>query len=152
MAHTDAEVRQELLDALVSAVDDIASALAALGEAYEELDERAAERLEESLFRPLQLAYGRAKRTHAEFAKRRGLQGHAFEPRSSGRPSRGAKGHVEQAVEAMRAADQAIAELQDSMLPVEYGDPELRAGLSDVRERIGGLPAQAREILRTLGR
>jgi hypothetical protein len=130
----------------------MASALAALGEAYEELDEYAAERLEESLFRPLQVAYGRANRTHAEFAKRRGFPGHAFQPQPCGLPSRGAKGHVEQAVEAVRAADQAIAELQDSMLPVEYGDPELRAGPSDVHERIGGLPAQAREILRTLGR
>ena len=45
-----------------------------------------------------------------------------------------------------------LATLQDSMLPVEVGDPELRAGLSAVRESIGPLPGRARELLRTLGR
>jgi hypothetical protein len=38
------------------------------------------------------------------------------------------------------------------MLPVEVGDPQLRAGLAAVRELIGGLRAQARELVRTLGR
>jgi hypothetical protein len=55
-------------------------------------------------------------------------------------------------VEAVGKADRAIATLQDSMLPIEVGDAELRAGLQDVRRLIAGLPEQAREILRTLGR
>ena len=37
-------------------------------------------------------------------------------------------------------------------LPVEVGDAELRAGLADVREQIGGLAGRARELIRTLGR
>ena len=38
------------------------------------------------------------------------------------------------------------------MLPVEVGDAELRAGLMDVRELLGGLRERARELVRTLGR
>jgi hypothetical protein len=38
------------------------------------------------------------------------------------------------------------------MLPVEVGDPELRAGLADVRELVGNLRSRARELVRTLGR
>jgi hypothetical protein len=49
-------------------------------------------------------------------------------------------------------ADQMIAELQDSMLPIEVGDPELRAGLSQTREALGAVPVRARELVRTLGR
>ncbi len=55
-----------------------------LGSAYEQLDDQQADRLEEQLFRPVQRAYGRAKRTHAQF-----------------------------------------------------GDPDLRAGLTEVRQLIG---------------
>jgi hypothetical protein len=45
-----------------------------------------------------------------------------------------------------------IAELQDSMRPVEVGDAELRAGLADVRARLADLPERGRQLLRTLGR
>jgi hypothetical protein len=45
-----------------------------------------------------------------------------------------------------------IAELQDSMLPIESGDPELRQGLAEVRELLAELPLGARDFLRTLGR
>ena len=38
MAYTDAQARQQLLDALASAADEIGVALANLGEAYEQLD------------------------------------------------------------------------------------------------------------------
>ncbi len=38
------------------------------------------------------------------------------------------------------------------MLPVEVGDPELRAGLAEVRELVGHLRRDARELVRTLGR
>ena len=50
------------------AIDDLARALAALGVAYEQLDEHHADELEEMLFGPVQSAYGRARRTHTEFA------------------------------------------------------------------------------------
>ena len=56
------------------------------------------------------------------------------------------------AVEAVAVADRTVADLQDSMLPVEAGDEELRAGLKAVREPLGGLPGSARDFLRALGR
>ena len=45
-------------------------------------------------------------------------------------------------------------DLQDSMLPVEYGDPELRAGLAEVRELVGEVHARRALLFksRTLGR
>src|SRR5919108_2114460 len=86
MAYGTHEARQELLGAIARAIDEIAVALAALGAAYEQLDERTAARLEEQLFRPVQAAYGRLKRTHASFAERHGLPRRAFEPATAGLP------------------------------------------------------------------
>ena len=63
MAYTSAEARQDLLDAFAEAIEHIGVALADLGAAYELLDERNADRLEEELFGPVQRAYGRAKST-----------------------------------------------------------------------------------------
>jgi hypothetical protein len=152
MAYTDAQARQQILDVLAGAADEIGFALASLGEAYEQLDEHSAERLEEQLFRPVQAAYGRAKRTHAEFAGRCGLSTHVFEARSAGAPSSGAKGFLDSAVEAAARADASLATLQDSMLPVDVGDPQLRAGIAEVRGLLDGLRGRARELVRTLGR
>jgi hypothetical protein len=152
MAYTTVEGRQELLDALAGAIDQIGLALASLGAAYEQLDEPTADRLEEELFGPVQVAYGRAKRTHAEFAGRHGLTSPTFEAPSPGLPSTGSKGFIEAAVNAAGAADGALAALQDSMLPVEVGDAEVRAGLMEVRELLGGVRERARELVRTLGR
>jgi hypothetical protein len=73
MAYDSTQARVELLDEVGDATDDLAEALAALGEAFEALDEYNADRLEEQLFRPVQMAYGRARRTHSEFAGRHGL-------------------------------------------------------------------------------
>ena len=56
MTYTNAQARQRLLDAVAKAIDEIAFALAALGEAYEQLDEQSAERLEQELFKPVQAA------------------------------------------------------------------------------------------------
>jgi hypothetical protein len=152
VAYITAEARQQLLHILGEAIDRLSFALAALGAAYEQLDKYTAERLEEELFRPVQLAYGRSKRSHAGFAERHGLQGRTFEPASAGLPSIGVKGFLDSAVEAVGDADSALAELQDSMMPVEVGDAELRAGLAEVRELVGGLRGRARELVRTLGR
>src|SRR5262245_10646875 len=80
MAYTTADARQRLLDGLAEVIDEIAFALASLGEAYEQLDEQKAELLEQELFRPVQMAYGRAKRTHAEFAHRAGAPVRASRP------------------------------------------------------------------------
>ena len=152
MSYTAAEARQELLDAVAQAIDEVAVALAALGGAYELLDETTGDTLEEQLFRPTQLAYGRAKRTHAAFAERHGLPGRTFAPASSGLPSQGVKGFLDAAGDAAEQADGVLATLQDSMMPVEVGDVELRAGLSEVRTLLGQLPGRARQLVRTLGR
>jgi hypothetical protein len=152
MAYTTAEARQELLDTVARAANELGLASACLAEAYEQLDDYNADRLEADCFRPVQLAYGRAKRTHAEFAGRHGLQGRTFERASAGVAATGARGMVESAVEAAGEADRSLAALQDSMLPVEAGDEELRSGLAAIRDAVGGLPDRARELIRTLGR
>jgi hypothetical protein len=152
MAYTIAEARQELLDTVAQAVDDLAFASACLAEAYEQLDEYNGAKLEAGCFRPVQVAYGRAKRTHTGFAGRHGLQVAAFEPQPTGLASQGAAGFIARAVEAVGLADRTLAGLQDSMLPVEAGDEELRAGLKAAREPLGGVPGKARELLRGLGR
>ena len=152
MAYTSTEGRQELLDAFAEAIEHIGFALAALGAAYEQLDEQNADRLEEELFGPVQLAYGRAKSTHAQFAARHGMTGGTFATPSEGLPSTGAKGFIDNAVGSVAQADAALSALQDSSLPTEVGDQELRAALTDVRERLGGVRQRARELERTLGR
>ena len=148
-----AEGRQQLLDDFARAIDSLGVALAALGAAYDVLDEQTADRLEEQLFRPVQSASGRARRIHAAFAARYGLPAMTFPPGSAGPVSQGARALVDRAVDAVAEADEALAELQDSMLPVEVGDPELRAGLSEIRELVGDVARAARaSSLRTLGR
>jgi hypothetical protein len=59
---------------------------------------------------------------------------------------------VDHAIEAVSAADTAIAGLQDSQLPVEVGDAEVRAGLTDVRQLLDGAPERGREFVRMFGR
>ena len=152
MAYTSAEARQDLLDAFAEAIEHIGVALADLGAAYELLDERNADRLEEELFGPVQRAYGRAKSTYAQFANRHGMMAPSFETPASGRPSIGAKGLIDSAVDAAARADGALSELQDSSLPTEVGDADLRAALTNVRELLTGVRQRARELERTLGR
>jgi hypothetical protein len=152
MAYVTAEAQQQLLDALAAATDDIGLALGAIGDAYEQLDDTSAERLEDVLFGPVQSAYGRAKRTHAEFTDRHNFPRRAFASPSPGAPSRGVKHFLEQAASAVDRADGALAGLQDSMLPVEVGDPQLRAGIADVRRQLAAVAGQARQFMRTLGR
>ena len=142
----------QLLGNLAEAVDQLGVGLACLAEAYEALDENSAETLEERLFRPVQGAYSRARRTHAEFSARHRLPESKFLPRSPGQHSADPKVYIERAIEAAERADHEIAELQDSMLPVEVGDTELRAGLSSTRELIAHVPAHGRMLLRTVGR
>ena len=152
VAYSTAEARQELLDDVAAATDDLGVALAALGEAYEHLDDTSGDRLEEALFRPVQVAYGRAKRTHAEFAQRVGIPGRTFVQPTPGHPSQGVKGFIDTAVSATTRADDRLGELQDSLRPVDIGDAELRAGLSEVRRLIDGVPARARDLTRVIGR
>jgi len=152
MAYSTAEARQDLLDAVADAIEDLARALAALGAAYELLDEHKADQLEEALFGPVQVAYGRAQRTHSDFAGRYGLPGRSFEQPQAGAPSTGLKGYVDDAVAAVTSADATLVTLQDSMMPIEVGDAELRAGLANVRELVAEVPQRARALARTIGR
>jgi len=151
VSYTTAEGRQQLLDDLAEAIDQLSVAIAALGEAYEQLDEQTGDALEAQLFRPLQLAYGRAQRGHAAFAQRAGLAGRTFAPAAAPPAARTAE-LIEQTVERILDADEIVSELQDSLLPVEVGDPEIRAELSGLREALDPLPRRARELTRTLGR
>lgn len=152
MAITRQEAQEQILAELASATDRVALAVACLGEAYEQLSDDEGNRLEADLFRPAQKAYGRGKSTHDGFAQRVGMPALNLEPPSAGRPSQGAKAFVERAVEAAHDADQMIAELQDSMLPIESGDPELRAGLAEARESLERVPIAAKPFLGALGR
>jgi hypothetical protein len=152
VAFTTAEGRQELLDTLAQAANELGFASACLAEAYEQLDEQSGDRLEVACFRPVQLAYGRAKRAHTEFAGRHGIQAAAFGDQPTGLASQGAAAFIARAVESVGVADRTLADLQDSMLPIEAGDEELRAGLKAVREPLGEVPLRAREFLRGLGR
>jgi hypothetical protein len=152
MAISTAESRAQILDELAAAIDHLATAAASLGEAYEELDEATAERMEDELYRSVQKAFGRAKRTHSQFAERVGLSAAAWQPPAESASAHGAKALIERAVAAAGEADRILAELQDSMLPIEAGDAELRAGLSEVRDLVATLPERARALLRSLGR
>ena len=152
MPYTTTDARQGLLDTVASAIERLGLALAALGEAYEQLDEPTGERLERELFGPVQRAYGRAQRTYTSFAGRYELTGRAFAPAPAAAPSTGAHGLIDSATQAVSDADAIIAELQDSLAPVEVGDPELRDGLREVRELLAPLGLSSRQLVRTLGR
>jgi hypothetical protein len=89
---------------------------------------------------------------HAEFAARQGLPEHVFEEARPYVREHDPKGTIDSAVAAVERADSGLSTLQDSMLPVEVGDPPLRAGLEQVRVQLGGIRARAREIERLLGR
>ncbi|MDQ6606456.1 MAG: hypothetical protein M3Z06_07920 [Actinomycetota bacterium] len=151
MTYTAADARRQLLDEFAVGADDLGLALVALGEAYERLDEHTADRLELQLFRPVQAAYGRAKRSHAEFSARHDLAPREFPTPSLAAPAE-PREEIGRALDALHRADETLSTLQDSLLPVEVGDREVRAGISEVRALIAPLSLQARELLRTLGR
>jgi hypothetical protein len=120
-AYTIVEGREQLLGALAEAIDEIGLALASLSAAYEQLDIATADTLEEELFGPAQRAYGRAKRTHVEFAERHGM-GRARLRAAVGRGSLDrVKGFIDHAVAAVRAAGGTRATLQDSPMLLEVG-------------------------------
>ena len=152
MAYTNAQARQQLLDTLAAATEQIGIGLANLGEAYEQLDIAAADRLEETLFRPLQAAYGQAQRAHAEFAARHGLPASALTAPEVQVREHDANGIILRAAAAVAGADAQLATLQDSLLPVDVGDPPLRAALEQVRVLLGDFGSRTRELTRTLGR
>ena len=152
MAISTREAREEILAQLGAAIERIAFAGACLSEAYEQLSVMAADRMEADLYSPLQRAYGRAKRTRSQFAERTSTEAPALVEQAAGRSSQGAKAFIERAAGAATQADGLIADLQDTGMAIESGDAELRAGLAEIRDLLGPVPAAARNFLRTLGR
>jgi hypothetical protein len=152
VAITTVAAREQILDEIAGATVQIGFAVGCLGAAYEVLDEATADRLETELFRPAQRALARAKRASSSFAGRYGLTAPSREAPSPGLASQGVRVFVERAITAATEASRRIAELQDSMLPIEAGDAELRAALAETRELVDGLPSPARAFLNTLGR
>jgi hypothetical protein len=153
MPITTEEGRGEILADLSDAIERLALSAQRFGDAYEVIPAAmAGERLEANLYMPAQKAYGRCLRAYRAFAERYGFTPQTFAPATQGAPSHGAHGLIDQGVAAAADADAVLAELQDSGRPIEFGDPELRAALVDVRGSLGQIPGAARDLLRTLGR
>ncbi len=152
MAYSTAEARVEMLDDIAVSADELAGALAALSEAYEALDEDGADELERAVFAPVQAAYGRLRRAHTEFARRYSLPQRQFAAGRAGTHSGDPRVYIERALDAAQDAELRLAELQDSMAPVEVGDPELRAGLAETRTLLADVPARGDRLLRGFGR
>jgi HPt (histidine-containing phosphotransfer) domain-containing protein len=152
MSYTTSEGRERIAQDLSQAAAQIELVLAYLGEAYEQLDTIVADRLEEELFSPAQGAYARLSRTRSEFVARYDLVERRGDHPPAAAPRTGARTLIEAAADAIEQADHWIAELQDTMLPVEVGDQQLRAGLAATRSALTPLPARARELVRTVGR
>src|SRR5947209_6397132 len=110
VSYSTHEGRERLLADIAEAADHLALSVAALGEAYEELDEQTADHLEEELFRPAQAAYGRLRRIHAEFAERYRLPARTFDRSSGGMHAGHPRVYVERAVEGIERADEVISE------------------------------------------
>ena len=151
MSYTNDSGRRQIISDCVAGANYMGDALAALGEVYELLDDQTAERMEESVFKPTQAAYGQLKRTLTEFATRFGLPQPTF-PASIVPAPTDPHTTLDRVADLVASADEAVSELQDTLLPVEVGDAELRAGLSRTRTLIGRVPASAEELIRTLGR
>jgi len=152
MPYTTADARQGMLDTVAGATERLGVALAALGEAYEQLDEQTGERLERELFGPVRLAYGRSQRLHAGFAERHALPTRQFPAAPAAAPSSGARALIESGSRDVADVETTLSELQDSLAPVEVGDAELRDGLRRLRELLAPLPQRAHELVRVLGR
>jgi hypothetical protein len=151
MSYTSESGRLQILEDIAAAVTEIGAAIEQLGEAYDHLDEHLAEVLETDVFRPLQGAYGQLRRTQSDFAARyelpnRDPSASVLPPPSDPRTA------LEAAADAIESADGILSELQDSMLPVEVGDRELRSGLSDVRMLLDPLPGTCDHLIGTVGR
>jgi hypothetical protein len=151
VSYTTESGRQQIIDDAAAAVYSLASAVAAIGELYDQLDEPTADRMELVVFKPLQGGYGLLRRTLTEFADRYGLATPQFDEPPVTTPS-SAHTALERVSEWVEEADGLVSELQDSLLPVEVGDQQLRAGLSGARTQLATVPAACGDLLRRLGR
>jgi hypothetical protein len=152
VSRTLAEDQERIVADLNVATEQLGLAASALGLAFDQLDEVTGDRLDGELFRPTQKAFGRTKRTMTQFAERMGLEPPNPSPGSPGLPSQGVKALVERAAASSAQAGHTLSELQDSMLPIEAGDAELRSAIAEVRELIDSIPSRTRAFLRGLGR
>jgi hypothetical protein len=151
MSYTSASGRQQILDECGNALTELDIALAELGEAYDHFDEHTAERFEAELFKPLQAAYSALTHARGGFAGRYGLE--VAPPPPPPMPGlRDPRVALANAATAIHDADDALGELQDSMLPVEVGDVELRNDLAHSRRLLDPLPAVCRALSRGFGR
>jgi hypothetical protein len=151
VSYTNDSGRRQILEDAAAAVGALSYGIAVLTEIYEQLDDPSADRLEALVFKPLQSGYGLLRRTLTEFATRYGMRSPAFPDPSQALPTdpRAALEHV---ADAAVQADEMLSELQDTLLPVEVGDAELRAGLSGTRTAIASVPGQCAELIRLFGR
>lgn len=151
MSYTSESGRLQILEESGVAATALEVAIAELGEAYDHLDEHAADVMEAEVFRPLQAAYGLLRRTRSEFAARHELT--AAEPESPVPPApQDPRSALELAADSIERADEVLSELQDSLLPVEVGDRELRTGLSETRSTLSPLPGACDALVRGFGR
>jgi hypothetical protein len=101
----------------------------------------------------LQKALGTLRRAAGGFAARHGdPAAPAGPPPPEPHPSQGVAALLDGCAAAARAADEHLGALQDSLVLIELGDADLRAGVSDARRRLGDVPAALRGFVRTLGR
>lgn len=152
MAYVTQEARQELLDSIAEAADELASGLAAVGAAYEQLDDASGDQLEDALFRPLQTAVGRLKKTHGDYSARYQIAPHVFMPAPAPAVHHRVKDLLEQAAEAAEQAESILAELQDTGMTVEVGDQELRAGVAETRRMLAHVVSAADAAISRFGR
>jgi len=152
MSQLDSQARAELLGEVAAVIEALGRALALISEAYDHLDENAAAQLEGSLFKPVQRAYGRARRAAAEFAKRHGLAAPAPAEASVPLPSSAPRELIERALGELAAADEGIVAMQDRDLYVELSDQQLRLSLAEVRGALEAADRAGRALARTVGR
>ena len=154
MTYTAREGREQILAEMHEAAAALMGAQEALGGAYELLDDQSADRLESELYTPVGSATKAALSACASFSARYGFE--QAKPEAGEHVARmrgeGAREMIDAATALVGKADAVLAGLQDSMLPVEVGDQELRENLSAIRRTLAPLGGAARELERTLGR
>ncbi|HUA11681.1 MAG TPA: hypothetical protein VMA83_06725 [Solirubrobacteraceae bacterium] len=153
MTYSAREGRERILLDVAEAAAALMGAQEALGEAHEQLDDAAAGRLELELYGPVRDATKSALAGASAFAARVGM---TFTRPAGEHHARtrgdGPREYVDAATALVARADELLAELQDSLLPVEVGDTELREALAATRRTIAPLAHSALEFERTLGR